>query len=112
MEGLTGDSDHLVPSHSYDIQSVVAYVRACEKFRSPGMIMIFPVSMVQFGKPFLQFCLDTAHGASVPISVHLDHAGTDEDIDRALTWAEQGVALDSIMIDCSHHETDEVCGDG
>ncbi|CAO1636968.1 unnamed protein product [Sympodiomycopsis kandeliae] len=91
----------------YDIQSVVAFVRACEKFRSPGMIMIFPVSMVSFGKPFLRFCLDTAHGASVPISVHLDHAGTDEDIDRALTWAEEGVALDSIMIDCSHHDTDE-----
>lgn len=71
------------------------------------MIMIFPVTMAQFGKPFLRFCLESAHAASVPVSVHLDHAGTDEDIDRALTWAEEGVALDSIMIDCSHHETDE-----
>lgn len=43
----------------------------------------------------------------MPIAVHVDHAGTDEDIERVLDWAEQGVAVDSIMIDCSHHDSDE-----
>lgn len=44
----------------------------------------------------------------MPISVHVDHAGTDEDIERVLTWAEKdGVQVDSMMIDCSHHDTDE-----
>lgn len=92
----------------YDVQSVVAFVRAAEKARSPAMVQVFPATLSQFGKPFLRFCLDTCHNARVPISVHLDHAGTDEDIDLALAWAEEGVALDSIMIDCSHHDTDEV----
>ncbi|CAO1613021.1 unnamed protein product [Parajaminaea phylloscopi] len=91
----------------YDTPSVVAFVRAAEKARSPAILQMFPATLRQFGRPFLRFCLDTCHEAQVPISVHLDHAGTDEDIDLALTWAEQGVALDSIMIDCSHHDTDE-----
>ncbi len=59
------------------------------------------------GKPFLAFCLDLCHSASVPISVHLDHATTDEDIDTALRFAEEGVAFDSIMVDASHADTDE-----
>lgn len=39
-----------------------------------------------------------AEQATVPIAIHLDHATTDEDIDRALTFAEEGVAFDSIMV--------------
>lgn len=39
--------------------------------------------------------------------MHLDHATTEEDIDRALSFAEQGVAFDSIMVDASHADTDE-----
>lgn len=39
--------------------------------------------------------------------MHVDHAGTDEDICRVLDFADQGAAVDSIMIDCSHHDTDE-----
>jgi fructose-bisphosphate aldolase class II len=59
------------------------------------------------GMPFLAFCLNLAHSASVPISVHLDHATTEEDIDTSLTFAERGVAFDSIMVDASHADTDE-----
>lgn len=51
--------------------------------------------------------MEACHAAKVPISVHVDHAGTDEDIARVLDWAEQGAAVDSVMIDCSHHDTDE-----
>lgn len=91
----------------YDVQSVVALVRAAEASRSPALCQLFPVTMAQFGKPFLEFCLSTCHSASVPIAVHLDHAANHKDIERALKWAEEGVALDSIMIDCSHFDTDE-----
>lgn len=59
------------------------------------------------GKSFLRFLLDLAHSASVPISVHLDHATTDHDIETALSLAEAGVAFDSIMVDASHADTDE-----
>lgn len=91
----------------YDAQSVVALVRSAEACGSPAICQLFPVTMAQFGKPFVRFCLETCHTASVPIAVHLDHAATHEDITRALDWAEQGVALDSIMIDCSHHDSDQ-----
>lgn len=59
------------------------------------------------GEPFLAFCVNLAHSASVPIAVHLDHATTEEDIDTALTFAERGTAFDSIMVDASHADTDE-----
>lgn len=55
----------------------------------------------------MRFTIEACHAAKVPISVHVDHAGTDEDITRVLDFADQGAAVDSIMIDCSHHETDE-----
>jgi len=91
----------------YDQTAVLSLVRAAEKMKAPAIIQIFPVTMHYGGKPFLRFCLDAAHTASVPISVHLDHATTDEDIDTALRFAEEGCAFDSIMVDCSHAETDE-----
>lgn len=61
----------------------------------------------QFGVHFVRFTVEACHAAKVPISVHVDHAGNDEDITRVLDFADQGAAVDSIMIDCSHHETDE-----
>lgn len=61
----------------------------------------------QFGIHFTSFVIQACHAAKVPIAVHVDHAGTAEDIERVLDWAEQGVAVDSIMIDCSHHDSDE-----
>lgn len=63
--------------------------------------------MAQFGIHFTRFVIQACHAAKVPIAVHVDHAGTDEDIGRVLEWAQQGVAVDSIMIDCSHHDSDE-----
>lgn len=47
------------------------------------------------------------HNATVPISVHLDHATDAEHIELALSLAEEGTVLDSIMIDASHADTDE-----
>ncbi|KAI9353210.1 aldolase [Zopfochytrium polystomum] len=91
----------------YDAQSVIGAVRAAERCRSPAIIQLFPVTLKYGGGPFLRFCLDAARAASVPISVHLDHATTDEDVDFALTLAEQGIAFDSIMVDASHADTDE-----
>ncbi|KAI5119147.1 hypothetical protein M0805_005226 [Coniferiporia weirii] len=91
----------------YDAQSVIGLVRAAERKRSPAIVQIFPITL-EYGKgPFLQFCLDIAHQASVPIAVHLDHATDLEHIELALSLAEQGIAFDSIMVDASHADTDE-----
>lgn len=61
----------------------------------------------QFGIHFVRFTIEACHAARVPISVHVDHAATDEDISRVLDFADAGAAVDSIMVDCSHHDTDE-----
>ncbi|THG94078.1 hypothetical protein EW145_g8215 [Phellinidium pouzarii] len=89
---------------SYDAHSVI---RAAERKKSPAIIQIFPVTL-DYGKgPFLQFCLNAARQASVPIAVHLDYATDPEHIELALSLAEQGIAFDSIMVDANHADTDE-----
>ncbi|KAF9074773.1 ketose-bisphosphate aldolase [Rhodocollybia butyracea] len=91
----------------YDAQSVIALVRSAERMKSPAMIMLFPITLAYGKGPFLQFCLNAAHQASVPIAVHLDHATDPEHLELALGLAKQGIAFDSIMVDASHAETDE-----
>ncbi|EJD00009.1 aldolase [Fomitiporia mediterranea MF3/22] len=91
----------------YDAQSVIGLVRAAERKQSPAIIQFFPVTLAYGGAPFLQFCLNAARQASVPIAVHLDHATDPEHIDLALRLAEQGIPFDSIMVDASHADTDE-----
>lgn len=91
----------------YDVQSVIALIRAAEQTNSPAIAQLFPITMAQFGMHFTRFVIESCHSAKVPISVHVDHAGTKEDIERVLDWAEKGISVDSIMIDCSHFDTDE-----
>ncbi|KAG6902385.1 hypothetical protein C0995_000590 [Termitomyces sp. Mi166 len=91
----------------YDAGMAFALVRAAERCRSPAILMLFPVTLAYGKGPFLRFCLDLAHQASVPIAVHLDHATDPEHIELALSLAEQGIAFDSIMVDASHADTDE-----
>ncbi|XP_006456615.1 hypothetical protein AGABI2DRAFT_211680 [Agaricus bisporus var. bisporus H97] len=91
----------------YDAQSAIALVRAAERCQSPAILQLFPVTLMYGKGPFLQFCLNLAHQATVPISVHLDHATDIEHLELALSLAEQGIAFDSIMVDASHAETDE-----
>ncbi|EJF61029.1 aldolase [Dichomitus squalens LYAD-421 SS1] len=91
----------------YDANCVIGLVRAAERCRSPAIIQMFPITLA-FGKgPWLQFCLNAAHQASVPIAVNLDHATDPEHLELALSLAEQGIAFDSIMVDASHAQTDE-----
>ncbi|KAI5891590.1 aldolase [Schizophyllum commune H4-8] len=92
----------------YDTNMVIALVRAAEQARSPAIIQMFPITLAYGKGPFLQFCLDAAHQASVPISVHLDHATDAEHMELALGLAEKhGIKFDSIMCDASHADTDE-----
>lgn len=91
----------------YDAHSVIGLIRAAERSKSPAILQLFPVTLAYGKGPFLQFCLNAAHSASVPIAVHLDHATDKEHLELAVGLAEQGIAFDSIMVDASHAETDE-----
>ena len=121
----------LIPRLSYDAHCVIALVRAAEAAKSPAIIQLFPITLAYGKGPFLQFCLNAygylyaklrgsanrlfvipgrAHQASVPISVHLDHATDPEHLELALGLAEQGIAFDSIMVDASHADVSFVVG--
>ncbi|KAF9483706.1 aldolase [Pholiota conissans] len=91
----------------YDANMVIGLVQAAERARSPAILQLFPITLAYGKGPFLQFCLNAAHHASVSIAVHLDHATDPEHIELALSLAEQGIKFDSIMVDASHAETDE-----
>ncbi|PPR04672.1 hypothetical protein CVT24_011889 [Panaeolus cyanescens] len=101
-------------------QMVVGLIRAAEpRVRRPAILQLMPVTMHYGKESFLQFCLDAwvlsrrisfatrTRRATIPMSVHLDHAVKENDIEYALQLAENGVAFDSIMIDASAKKTDE-----
>jgi len=97
----------VIAQSCYDMTAVIGLVRAAERARSPAILQLFPITVKYGGGPFLQFCLNMAHQASVPISVHLDHATDEEQLELAVGLAEKGIAFDSIMVDASHADTDE-----
>ncbi|ORY31216.1 ketose-bisphosphate aldolase [Naematelia encephala] len=92
----------------YDWGSVIGLVRAAERAKSPAILQLFPITLEYGGGEFLQFCLDKAHNASVPIAVHLDHATSAEHLELAIGLAEKrGIKFDSIMVDASHADTED-----
>ncbi|KAJ6615860.1 hypothetical protein B0H10DRAFT_2220041 [Mycena sp. CBHHK59/15] len=107
MPGAKQGGYEILAQTCYDAHSVIGLVRSAERMKSPTILQLFPVTLAYRKGPFLQFCFNAAHQASVPITVHLDHATDPEHIELALSLAEQGIASDNIMVDASHAETDK-----
>ena len=64
------------------------------------MILLFPWAQNYSGSILAAAAASSARSASVPVTVHLDHAQTPETIKYA---ADTG-CFDSIMVDMSHHD--------
>ncbi|KAJ5638358.1 fructose-bisphosphate aldolase [Penicillium lividum] len=76
----------------YNVEHITAMVEAAEQRRSPLIIQLFPSSLKQ--TPSLVFAASAAaKSASVPISVHLDHAQDYEQIN----YVADNLPFDSIM---------------
>ncbi|PYH98023.1 fructose-bisphosphate aldolase [Aspergillus ellipticus CBS 707.79] len=88
----------------YNVEGILATVRAAEKQRSPAMILLFPWAIQYANGILVHAAAEAARGASVPITVHLDHAQTPEIVRKA---ANITPGFDSIMIDMSHYEKAE-----
>ncbi|KAJ5256592.1 hypothetical protein N7478_012696 [Penicillium angulare] len=83
----------------YNVEHITAMAQAAEQRRSPLIIQLFPSSLKQ--TPSLVFAAAAAaKNASVPISVHLDHAQDYEQI----KYVADNLPFDSIMVDMSHYE--------
>lgn len=88
---------------SYNVENIVAVVRAAENKRSPLIIQVFPWAITASDGLLVRAAADAAARASVPIAIHLDHA-QDEALIR---HAADNLPFDSIMVDMSHHEKEE-----
>ncbi|KAI0880621.1 aldolase [Annulohypoxylon maeteangense] len=99
------DGGYAVPGMCcYNIESIIATVRAAEAAKSPAMVLLFPWAIEYAGASLVRAAADAAHTAKVPVSLHLDHAQTPELVRRA---ADIEGAFDSIMCDMSHYEKEE-----
>lgn len=83
----------------YNIEHVTAFVRAAENRQSPFIIQLFPSSLIKT-PALVHAAAAAAKSASAPISVHLDHAQSREQI----RFVAESLPLDSIMVDMSHDE--------
>lgn len=88
----------------YNMESIIATVKAAEAANSPAMVLLFPWAIEYAGDSLVRLAADAAHNASVPVSLHLDHAQTPDLVRRA---ADIDGAFDSIMCDMSHYEREE-----
>ncbi|KAH9885652.1 aldolase [Xylariomycetidae sp. FL2044] len=88
----------------YNMESIIATVRAAEAANSPAMVLLFPWAIEYANDSLVRLAADAAHNAKVPVSLHLDHAQTPELVRRA---ADIEDGFDSIMCDMSHYEKEE-----
>lgn len=88
--------------YSYNIEHLTALVRAAEAKRSPLILQLFPSTVKQL--PTLVWAAEAAvKSATVPLSIHLDHAQDEEQIREVAAT----LPFDSIMVDMSHYDHDE-----
>lgn len=102
--------DHAFENHygvpamcCYNVEGIIATVRAAEAKRSPAMILLFPWAIQYADGLLAHAAAEAAAKATVPVTVHMDHAQSPEIIRRA---ADLG-GFDSIMVDMSHYEKAE-----
>ena len=87
----------------YNLETIIACRRAAESKQSPCQILLFPWAQEYAHDNLVNLAADTCRSASVPMSLHLDHAQSADGIHRA---ADTG-KFDSIMVDMSHYEKAE-----
>lgn len=95
---------HLTPPSQYNLEGILATVRAATAKSSPAMILLFPWAQTYSSTLLAQAAATAARSAApIPITLHLDHAQSPAAIRAA---AETGF-YDSIMVDMSHYDKTE-----
>lgn len=93
---------------TYNTETLIGAIKAAEAKRSPLQILLFPWAF-QYSPLFIDFAAHAVRKASVPVTLHMDHA-QDADVIRQvaeLKAADMTPAFDSIMVDMSHYEREE-----
>lgn len=87
----------------YNLEAIIACRKAAESKNSPCQILLFPWSQEYADDNLVNLASDVCRSAKVPMSLHLDHAQSEEAIKRAALTGK----FDSIMVDMSHYEKAE-----
>ena len=93
---------------TYNIETLIAVIQAAEAKRSPLQILLFPWAYY-YSPLFVDFVAHACRKATVPVTLHMDHAQDPEVIKKVSEIkAQDGTpAFDSIMVDMSHYEKEE-----
>lgn len=78
----------------YNLEGVKAVISAAQMSRSPAMLQLHPSALKYGNSPLVAMCLEAAKAATVPISVHLDHSTSVNDIDRVLQAGVRSIMAD------------------
>lgn len=89
----------VIAAIAYNIEQILGLVQAAEAAKSPLIIQFFPWAIEATDGLLVRAAADAAKRASVPISIHLDHAQSEPLIKRAAE-----LPFESIMVDMSHYE--------
>ncbi|KIW71722.1 hypothetical protein PV04_03857 [Phialophora macrospora] len=87
----------------YNLEAIIACRKAAEAKNSPCQILLFPWAQEYADDNLVNLAADVCRSASVPMSLHLDHAQSEAAIKRAAHTGK----FDSIMVDMSHYEKAE-----
>jgi len=96
---------------SYNLETIVASIRAAEAKSSPLQILLFPWA-ISYSPLLVNLAAHACKSAKVPVCLHLDHAQDEKAIEIAANMVYQGKSgeercFDSIMVDMSHYEKEE-----
>lgn len=87
----------------YNLEGILASVRAAEAKKSPVIVQLFPWAVKYADGILVHAAAEAAANASVPVAVHMDHAQSPEMVRRAADLK----GFDGIMVDMSHYEREE-----
>lgn len=93
----------VIAAIAYNLEQIHGLIRAAELARSPLIVQFFPWAVTYADGLLVRTAADAVSRATVPISIHLDHA-QDEAI---IKHAADNLPFDSIMVDMSHYEKAE-----
>ncbi len=83
-------------------QILKAVIECCEEKQAPVILAIHPSELEFQGDSFIASCIAAANQSKVPMTIHLDHGSTTEQILRAIR-----LGFTSVMIDASHHSFED-----
>jgi fructose-bisphosphate aldolase class II len=85
----------------YNVEGILASVRAAEAKRAPLIIQLFPWAVEFADGILIHAAREAADNASVPVALHMDHAQTPDIVKQAAGYKN---GLDGIMVDMSHYD--------